>query len=204
MRFSRLLAVPAVAVLLLAACGDDDDDGAADEEEAPDEEAPDDEELTGTVTVFSAMEPEEVDALDVALEELIVPEVGYSVDNEGSGDFVEQFQIRLEGGNPPDIALHPQPGTVQEVAASGDALALEDLGFDIDELEATFGEHLLSLGEFEGKHYGLPTNVNLKSMIWYSKPAFDEAGYEIPETWEDLLALSDQIVADGGVPWCVC
>jgi alpha-glucoside transport system substrate-binding protein len=203
MRFSRLLAVPAVAVLLLAACGDDDDDGAADEEEAPDEEAPDDEELTGTVTVFSAMEPEEVDALNEAVDELIVPEVGYSVDNEGSGDFVEQFQIRLEGGNPPDIALHPQPGTVQEVAAAGEAFALEDLGFDIDELEATFGEHLLSLGEFEGKHYGLPTNVNLKSMIWYAKPAFDDAGYEIPETWDDLLALSDQIVEDGGTPWCV-
>ncbi|HYZ99926.1 MAG TPA: ABC transporter substrate-binding protein [Acidimicrobiales bacterium] len=198
MRVSRLMAVPVVAGLILAACGDDDDgDGAAEEP------AEDGEELTGTVTVFSAMEPEEVDALDVALDELVLPEVGYEVDNEGSGDFVEQFQIRLEGGNPPDIALHPQPGTVQEVAASGEAFSLEDLGFDIEELEATFGEHLLSLGEFEGEHYGLPTNVNLKSMIWYSKPAFDDAGYEIPETWDDLLALSDQIVADGGTPWCV-
>lgn len=196
MRFSRLMAVPVAASLILAACGDDDDEGAGDTDAG-------EEELSGTVTVFSAMEPEEVDALNVALEEHVIPEVGYSVDNEGSGDFVEQFQIRLDGGNPPDIALHPQPGTVQEVAASGEAIALEDLGFDIAELEETFGEHLLSLGEYEGKHYGLPTNVNLKSMIWYNKPAFDEAGYQIPETWDDLLALSDQIVADGKAPWCV-
>lgn len=196
MRFSRLMAVPVAASLILAACGDDDDEGAGDTDAG-------EEELSGTVTVFSAMEPEEVDALNVALEEHVLPDVGYSVDNEGSGDFVEQFQIRLEGGNPPDIALHPQPGTVQEVAASGEAIALEDLGFDIAELEETFGEHLLSLGEYEGKHYGLPTNVNLKSMIWYNKPAFDEAGYQIPETWDDLLALSDQIVADGKAPWCV-
>lgn len=200
MRLRFFTALFAGMALIITACGDDDDDdAAADEEEAP----ADGEELTGTVTVFSAMEPEEVDALNVAIDELITPEVDYSVDNQGSGDFVEEFQIRLEGGDPPDIALHPQPGTVQEVAAAGDALSLEDLGFDIAELEDTFGEHLMSLGEFEGEHYGLPTNVNLKSMIWYSKPTFDEEGYEIPETWDDLLALSDQMVEDGHTPWCV-
>jgi alpha-glucoside transport system substrate-binding protein len=198
MKRLRLAAVlTATMALIAAACGDDDNgngngDGAADGDE-----------LSGTVTVFSAMEPEEVDALDVAIDELIIPEVGYTVDNEGSGDFVEQFQIRLEGGNPPDVALHPQPGTVQEVAAAGQAISLEELGFDVGELEDTFGEHLLSLGEYEGEHYGLPTNVNLKSMIWYAKPAFDEEGYEEPETWDELIELSDQMVADGHTPWCV-
>ena len=61
----------------------------------------------------------------------------------------------------------------------------------------------MSLGEFEGQHYGLPTNSNWKSLIWYPKDDFDKAGYEIPETWDELMALSDQIVADGGTPWCV-
>ena len=49
----------------------------------------------------------------------------------------------------------------------------------------------------------MPTNINLKSMVWYPKDDFDAAGYEVPETWDDLIALSDQIVADGGTPWCV-
>ena len=40
-------------------------------------------------------------------------------------------------------------------------------------------------------------------MVWYPKAAFDEAGYKVPETWDDMLALSDQIVADGSTPWCV-
>ena len=61
----------------------------------------------------------------------------------------------------------------------------------------------MALGEYEGKHYGLPTNINLKSMVWYPKDDFDAAGYAVPETWDDLIALSDQIVADGGTPWCV-
>ena len=77
------------------------------------------------------------------------------------------------------------------------------MGFDIAELESTFGEYFISLGEFEGEHYGIPTNINLKSMIWYPKDDFDAAGYTVPTTWDDLIALSDQIVEDGGTPWCV-
>ena len=65
------------------------------------------------------------------------------------------------------------------------------------------GESFVALGEYEGKHYGMPTNINLKSMVWYPKDDFDAAGYEVPETWDDLIALSDQIVADGSTPWCV-
>jgi alpha-glucoside transport system substrate-binding protein len=99
--------------------------------------------------------------------------------------------------------LLPQPGAVVDQAASGNAISLEDLGFDIAELEATFGEYFLSLGEFEGEHYGLPTNINLKSMIWYPKDDFDAAGYAVPTTFDELIALSDQILADGSTPWCV-
>ena len=45
----------------------------------------------------------------------------------------------------------------------------------------TFGEYYLSLGEYEGEHYGLPTNINLKSMIWYPVDDFEAAGYEVPD-----------------------
>jgi alpha-glucoside transport system substrate-binding protein len=43
----------------------------------------------------------------------------------------------------------------------------------------------------------------VKSLVWYSPEAFDEAGYEVPETLEELKALTEQIVADGGTPWCI-
>ena len=129
-------------------------------------------------------------------------QVDYQVEFEGSEQFEEQLQIRSEAGTL-DTILLPQPGAVKAQAASGNALSLEDLGYNIDDLNATFGEYFVSLGEFEGEHYGLPTNSNWKSLIWYPKDDFDKAGYEIPETWDELMALSDQIVADGGTPWCV-
>ena len=198
MRFRRLMAVPAAVVMLLAACGDDDDDeggGSATEEDGGGGED------TGTVNVLNAMEPEEAEVVQGVVDELITADADYDVEIEASGSFEEDFQIRAEGGTL-DVALLPQPGAVEDAVGQG-AVSLEDMGFDIAELEATFGEYLLSLVEVDGEHYGVPSNINLKSMIWYPKDDFDAAGYTVPETWDDLIALSDQIVADGGTPWCV-
>jgi alpha-glucoside transport system substrate-binding protein len=197
MRYRRLLAVPAVALLLAAACGgdDDDDDGGAAPSEGQEED-------TGTVNLMSAGEPEEVDAYQEIFDDLINSETDYDVEIESVGDFEEQFQIRAEGGTL-DVAAAPQPGAIPDLVDNGSIVALEDMGFDIDELNDTLGESFMALGEYKGKHYGLPTNINLKSMVWYPKDDFDAAGYQVPETWDDLMALSDQIVADGGTPWCV-
>jgi alpha-glucoside transport system substrate-binding protein len=191
MRPLRFIVVPAVFLLLAAAC-------VAEEGEDGDQEGAN----TGSVNVLSAVEPEENAILQGIADELINPETEYQVEFEQSGQFEEQVQIRAEGGTL-DVILLPQPGAVQDHAASGNAVSLEAMGFDIAELEGTFGEYFLSLGEFEGEHYGLPTNINLKSMVWYPADDFDAAGYEVPTTWDEMLALSDQIVEDGGTPWCV-
>jgi alpha-glucoside transport system substrate-binding protein len=201
MRMRRLLAVPAVAVLFLAACGDDDDDGGGQAEETGDgggEQA----ENTGEVNLMSAGEPEEVEAYQAIFDDLINSEADYTAEVESVGDFEEQFQIRAEGGTL-DLAAVPQPGAIPGLVESGSLTSLEDLGMDVDALTELVGESFMALGEVDGQHYGVPTNINLKSMVWYPKDDFDAAGYEVPETWDDLIALSDQIVADGGTPWCV-
>jgi alpha-glucoside transport system substrate-binding protein len=198
MRLRRLMAVPAVIVMLLAACGDDDDEGGgADTEEGGGGGGGG----TGSVNVLNAMEPEEADFLQGVVDDLIGSEADYDVEMEDSGSFEEDFQIRAEGGTL-DVAMLPQPGAVADAVDQG-AVSLEDMGFDIAELEDRFGSYLMSLVEVDGEHYGMPSNINLKSMIWYNVPAFEEAGYDVPETWDDLIALSDQIVEDGSTPWCV-
>jgi alpha-glucoside transport system substrate-binding protein len=194
----RTIAAPLIALLLVAvSCGDD---GGGDD--SADSGGDGTGENTGEVSVFSAMEPAEADALNGIIDELINADADYTAEVEASADFEEQSTIRIEGGNPPDVIMYPQPGAVIEQARAGNAVSLEDLGFDIAELEELFGEYYLSLAEFEGEHYGMPTNINLKSMIWYPVDDFEEAGYEVPETYDDLIALSDQIVEDGGTPWC--
>jgi alpha-glucoside transport system substrate-binding protein len=192
---SRLLSIAAVILLVLASCGDDDDDDGGGEAGGA-------EENTGTVNLMSAGAPEEVEAYQEIFDELINAEVDYTVEIESVGNFEEQFQIRAEGGTL-DVAAVPQPGSIAALADAGTIVSLEDMGFDIDELNDLLGESFVALGEHEGEHYGIPTNINLKSMVWYPKDDFDAAGYEVPETFDDLIALSDQIIDDGGTPWCV-
>lgn len=207
MRLRQVLTPLVAFTLILGACGDDDDGGddggtAASDDGGTTDGGSDAGENTGQVTLLSAVEPEEAEAVQAIFDEMINSDADYTAEIEAAGNFEEQFQIRAEGGTL-DLAAVPQPGAIADLADSGSIVALEDLGFDIAELNATFGESFVALGEHEGKHYGLPTNINLKSMVWYPKDDFDAAGYQVPETWDDLIALSDQIVADGSTPWCI-
>jgi alpha-glucoside transport system substrate-binding protein len=199
--YLRWTALVAVAALALAACGGDDDpdtDTGTDNGEAADGD------LEGTsVSVFGAPTSIEANAINAVIEEYVNEPTGMDAFYEGSDSFEEQILIRVEGGNPPDVGLFPQPGAVIRQAEEGQIISLETLGIDVDELKATFGDYLIGLGEYEGEHYAIPTNANLKSLIWYNIPVFEAEGYEIPETWEDLIALSDQMVADGYTPWSI-
>jgi alpha-glucoside transport system substrate-binding protein len=197
----RLLLIPFFALALVASgCGSDDSDDSSDT--TSEGGGGGQLENTGEVQLLSAGEPEETDAYQAIFDDMINSEVDYNVEVVPAGDFEQQFQIQAEGGTL-DVAAVPQPGGIAALAESGSIVSLEDLGFDIDELNDLLGESFMTLGEYEGEHYGLPTNINLKSMVWYPKDDFDAAGYTVPETWDELMALSDQIVEDGSAPWCV-
>jgi alpha-glucoside transport system substrate-binding protein len=199
---TRWAAAFTAAALVLTACGGDGDTDTA----APTngENGENGEDLSGTqVSVFGAFTSVEADAVNAVIQDYFNEPTGSDAFYEGSDSFESQIQIRVDGGNPPDIGIYPQPGAVVDQAQQGNAISLEDLGFDIAELEERFGDYLLSLGEYEGQHYGIPTNVNLKSLVWYNIPVFEAEGYEEPETWEDLVALSEQMVEDGYTPWSI-
>ena len=202
MKLRRWLVVLMALTLFAAACGDDDggDDSSSAGSSAGATGGAN--ENTGNVNLLSAAEPEEAAAYQEIFDELINSEVDYNAEVESTGSFEEQFQIRAEGGTL-DLAAVPQPGAIPNLVDSGSLVSLEDLGFDIDSLNEQLGESFVALGEYNGAHYGIPTNINLKSMVWYPKAAFDAAGYTVPETWDDLIALSEQIKADGSTPWCV-
>jgi alpha-glucoside transport system substrate-binding protein len=206
----RWAAALTAAALVLTACGGDGNgttDEPADNGDTTEDTGDGDGEaadLSGTeVSIFGAPTSIEGDAINAVIQEYFNEPTGANATYEGSDGFEQEVQIRVDGGNPPDIAIYPQPGAVIDQAERGNAISLESMGFDIAELEERFGDYLLSLGEYEGEHYGIPTNVNLKSLIWYNIPVFEAEGYEPPETWEDLISLSEQMVQDGYTPWVV-
>ena len=130
---------------------------------------------------------------------------GADVVYAGSDSFEQQIIIDIEAGSPPNLAVFPQPGLASNVAGQGGLVPLGD-GLRDNVLENyAAGQSWVDLGTYadamgESQFYGLFYNVNVKSLVWYSPDAFDEAGYDIPATMEELIALSEQIVADGGTP----
>jgi serine/threonine protein kinase/ABC-type glycerol-3-phosphate transport system substrate-binding protein len=110
-----------------------------------------------------------------------------------------------------DVVALPVPGLLPTLAEQRRVM---DLGvyLDVDRLRDEYAPYLMSFGTVgetgawpsdDGVLYGAIPRVSLKSLIWYPVDAFERAGYEVPETWEELLALTDRIVADGRTPWCL-
>lgn len=126
----------------------------------------------------------------------------------GSDGFEQQIVIDAEAGSAPNVAVFPQPGLAAVMAANGQLYPLPD-GMDswVAENYAA-GDSWVDLGTYADadgadQMYGFFYNVNVKSLVWYNPENFEDAGYEVPETMEDLKALTDQIVADGDTPWCI-
>ena len=127
---------------------------------------------------------------------------GIIVTYQGSDNFEQEIQIQMESGDTPDFALWPQPGAVVDAANRGMLVPLEDLGIDLDEYKSSFSSYLVGLGTVDGVVYGGANAANLKSIVWYQPAEFEARGYAIPNTWDEMIALADQIVADGMNPFC--
>ncbi|MFL4468777.1 ABC transporter substrate-binding protein [Tateyamaria armeniaca] len=169
------------------------------------ENAPD---LSGqTVTVFGPWLTPEDGYLNNALayfEEATGADVIYT----GSDSFEQQIVIDAEAGSAPNISVFPQPGLASVMAGKGQLSPLgDDMASWVAENYAA-GQSWVDLGTYadadgNDQMFGFFYNVNVKSLVWYNPENFEDAGYDIPETMEELKALTDQIVADGETPWCI-
>ena len=136
------------------------------------------------------------DALDV-----FAAETGIEIVYTGARDFSDQINAQAAGGNPPDIAVFPQPGKVGDFAAEGYLVAVpSDITASVD---AQWGPGWMDFYNFDGTQWGLPNKSDLKSIVWYNTAVFEAGGYDIPTTLDGLLALTNQMIADGQTPWCV-
>ncbi len=154
------------------------------------------------VTVFGKWtegEGESFEAVLAGFEEA----TGIDVVYEGASEFETLITVRVEGGDAPDIAIFPQPALMAEFVESGDIL---DFGAatNVDQLNADYSTAWTSLATVGEQLSAVPYRASTKSIVWYPVAAFEAAGYAIPQTWDELLALSDQIVEEQGVtPWCI-
>lgn len=210
-RLAPMLASASAVALLLGACGADSLDGggsgAGSDGDGSDVDCSPFEEY-GTfegesVSIFSSIREVEADQLEESWADF-EDCTGIQVEHNGSGEFEQQLVVQAEGGNPPDLAIIPQPGLLQRMVEAGHVLpATDEVEAEVDE---GWDEDWKAYGTFDDEFYAAPLMASVKSFVWYSPSAFEEGGYEIPETWDDLMALTEQIAADqedsGAKPWC--
>jgi alpha-glucoside transport system substrate-binding protein len=201
-RFRNLAVLLLVFALIAAACSSDDDGGG----DTPDTTAattttaanP----FAGTsVTVFgSESSDEEAGSQQDALA-VFAAESGIVIRFTGARDFSDQINAQAAGGNPPDIGVFPQPGKVLDFGNQGFLVPVpSDLVASVAPAWPAGTNETVTT---DAGTWGLMSKTDLKSLVWYNNAIFADGGYEVPTTLDDLVALSNQMIADGVTPWCV-
>ncbi|MGO4440108.1 ABC transporter substrate-binding protein [Rhizobium sp. RAF56] len=160
-----------------------------------------------TLTIFGPWRGEDEKLFDTVLA-YFIEATGVNVKYSSSENYEQQIVIDTQAGSPPNVAILPQPGLLANLASQG---FLTPLGDDLASWVKTnygAGDSWVGYGTYKGKDgkeafYAFPYKADLKSLVWFVPENFKEAGYKVPTTMEELIALSDQIVKDGGVPWCI-
>ena len=160
-----------------------------------------------TLTIFGPWRGED-EALFQSVLAYFADATGVNVRYSSSENYEQQIVIDTQAGSPPNIAILPQPGLLADLAAKGFLVPLGDKTADWVKENYGAGQSWVDLGSYKGKdgnkaYFAFPFKADVKSLVWYVPENFEEAGYKVPESMEDLFKLTDQIVADGGTPWCI-
>ncbi|MBJ7001468.1 ABC transporter substrate-binding protein [Streptomyces griseofuscus] len=108
---------------------------------------------------------------------------------------------KIAGGQPPDIALLPQPGAIKQAVDKGWA---KPVGPDaLKEVQKNYSQGWQDIGKVNGKQYGVYYKAANKSLIWYNAKVFENAGAKEPTTWKDLLTTAQAVYDSGVTPFSV-
>jgi alpha-glucoside transport system substrate-binding protein len=158
--------------------------------------------VSGTVAVMAVWTGAEQESFQAVLDGFTEQYPDVTVNYNSAGDQLPTvLGTAVEGGNPPDLAVLPQPGLMMEYAERG---VLKPLDFARDTIEENFSEDWVTLGTFNDSLYGLVFKGANKSLIWYNVNVLNEAGIsEAPATWDDLLQAADTVTASGVPAWSI-
>jgi alpha-glucoside transport system substrate-binding protein len=177
--------------LVAAGCGGDDDGGGAEGSE----------DVTGEISamgIWGGAEQESFQAVIDGFNELY-PNVTVNY-TSGGDNLAPLLSSAVEGGNPPDIAAIAQPGLIAQFAEQGAIQPIDDIR---DAIVDNFGESVADVGAIDGTQYGVMFKGANKATVWYNVAAFEEAGVEPPETWDELMETAGTLKAAGITPFSV-
>ncbi|MGH3649299.1 MAG: ABC transporter substrate-binding protein [Acidimicrobiia bacterium] len=199
MRLKRLrwLMVISVLSLVVAACGDGE---GTDTTDAPaGTEAPTGEPIE-VMWIRGEDHPEGIAFIEVLAG--FTEATGIEVDYNGVGDDLPTILgTRVEGGDPPDIAVLAQPGLLRDLVTREVAQPVSQAVSD--GMAANFAPVWTDLASVDGTLYGVYFKASNKSLVFYDIETFDGVGATHPATWDEWITTSQNFVDNGFTPLAV-
>ncbi len=123
------------------------------------------------------------------------PNVTIEVEALDEEAYKTKFKAYSMDGMPDVVSIWGQPSFLDEVLEAG---VLAELN------EADYADYKFISGSLEGfkkdgKLYGLPRNTDVQ-IIYYNQKMFEDNGWSVPATYDELIALGSRIKEAGIVP----
>ena len=190
-RRRRLLAAGAAVALLAAACGGDDE--ASDTTIAATTVPPEDRE-PATVTLWSSFtDPETIEKFQPLIDRCQTDNEWLTIEYVAKDDMSTALAAASEANEVPDLVQADFTGGLAKIQATGVISPVDEFierdGFDWDQF-VPGGQKLVT---FNGKRWGIPFSVDTVALF-YNQDILDEAGLEVPTTWDDLLAAAEALI----------
>ncbi len=155
----------------------------------------------GTINVLGVWDGDELESFQA----MVAPweeQTGGAMAFSGTRDLIAVLRTRVTAGNPPDVAILPNPGQMVELATEGNIVAMNSF-LNMEMINQQYAQAWIDLGTVDGNLYGIFIKADSKGTVWYSPRNFAAKGWEVPDTWDELISLSDKIVSEGMNPWSV-
>jgi alpha-glucoside transport system substrate-binding protein len=125
---------------------------------------------------------------------------GITVNVDSTRDLDATLTTRIQGNNPPGIAVLPNPAKMQQLASQRKLIALDSF-LDMNTIKSQYAQSWIDLGTYQNKLYAIFYKTANKATVWYSPQQFTANNYQVPANWDALIALSNQIASSGKYPW---
>ena len=149
-----------------------------------------------TLTMYS-WRPEDAEGYRVLIEEFnkTNPNINIEFKPFKSTEYNTILNNTLHSGTGVDILqLRPYDAAIA-LADAGFLTPLDGLA-GLDQIPDVYQE---AAKGSDGNVYGVPFMLN-NAVIFYNKEMFDELGLEVPETYEEFLAVCEQLLNNGIIP----